>query len=259
VNHIPDRTLSAYLAGAARPADETWATEGHLEACALCRSRLAELSTPDDLLTTVWTGLEPQLTTAPAPVSSRLRALGSWATPVMLPWLVTLLLVTIVAVVLSGRIPGTTSVLAVFAPVLPVLGVAASWSRGIDPAYEVTAASPRAGLYLVLRRTTAVLVAVLPVLLIAGWLTGTSVGMVLLPSLAFTTGTLALGALIGVTRAAGAFVVAWLGVLVAPALARGTSFALQPETLPVWGGIFVLTAVVVVLRRSAFTRLSAHH
>ncbi|MES4889733.1 hypothetical protein ABVB68_17545, partial [Streptomyces sp. NPDC096012] len=33
--------------------------------------------------------------------------------------------------------------------------VAASWSQGLDPAYELTASVPRAGLYLVLRTLTA--------------------------------------------------------------------------------------------------------
>ncbi|MEV0069792.1 MULTISPECIES: zf-HC2 domain-containing protein [unclassified Amycolatopsis] len=258
MKHVPDRLLTGYLEGGTLPGDEEWAAEAHLETCAVCRARLAQLSTSDPLITDVWNGLQAQLTTKPQRVPSRFRT-RSWATPVMLPWLVMTVLVAVVAVLLDRGFQGNLSFVQIFAPVLPVLGVAASWSRGLDPAYELVAASPRAGLDLVLRRTTAVLVAVVPVLLVAGWLTGTNLGLALLPSLAFTTGTLALGGLIGVSRAASVLVAAWIAVLVLPMLAKGSSFALQPGSLPVWGGIFALTAVVVVLRRSAFTRLSAHH
>jgi hypothetical protein len=176
----------------------------------------------------------------------------------MLPWLLMVLLVSGTSVWLDAVSTWSGSFVQLFAPVLPVLGVAASWSGGLDPAYELVTATPRAGLDLVLRRTTAVLVAVLPVLLIAGSLTGSAVGLWLLPSLAFTAGTLALGVLIGVERAAAVLVVVWLVVLAVPTLATGASFALQAGAIPVWGGIFVLTVVVMVLRRSAFTRLIAY-
>ncbi|MEW2506193.1 zf-HC2 domain-containing protein [Amycolatopsis sp. NPDC047767] len=258
MNHVSDRLLTGYLEGGTLPGEEEWAAEAHLETCAVCRARLAQLSTSDPMIETVWNGLQPQLTTKPQRVPGRFTA-RSWATPVMLPWLVMTVLVAVVAVLLDRGFQGNLSFVQIFAPVLPVLGVAASWSRGLDPAYELVAASPRAGLDLVLRRTTAVLVTVVPVLLLAGWLTGTNLGLALLPSLAFTTGTLALGGLIGVSRAALVLVAAWIAVLVLPTVAKGSSFALQPGSLPVWGGIFALTAVVVVLRRSAFTRLSAHH
>ncbi|MGW4482998.1 zf-HC2 domain-containing protein [Amycolatopsis sp. NPDC004368] len=260
MNHVPDRMLTGYLDGEPLPGDAEWAAEAHLETCAVCRGRLAALSTADSLVTDVWAGLQPQLTKAPRPAPSRLKVgLRGWATPVMLPWLVMMVLVAAVAVLIDRALPNTLSFVQLFAPVLPVLGVAAAWSRGLDQAYEVVAASPRAGLDLVLRRTTAVLVLVLPVLLVAGWLSGTNLGLALVPSLAFTTGTLALGAVIGVARAGLVLVAAWVAVLVVPTLAKGYSFALQPGSLPVWGGIFALTAVVVVLRRGAFTRLGVHH
>ena len=124
-------------------------------------------------------------------------------------------------------------------------------------AYEVVAATPRSGLYLVLRRKLVVLAIVLPLLFVTGW---ASVGIWLLPSLAFTTGTLALGGLIGVTRAAYALVAVWGAVFFLPTLAKQEqTFALHPGAIPVWGGVFALTVVVVALRRNAFTRLDAHN
>jgi hypothetical protein len=145
------------------------------------------------------------------------------------------------------------------APVLPVLGVAASWSRGLDPAYELTASVPRAGLPLVLRRTASVLAVVIPALLAGGGLTGVSAAQWLLPSLAFTSTTLALGGLVGVTRAAVTLVAVWGAVVVAPTLATGrTPLTLQSDGLPVWGLILTLGIGVVIARRGAYTVLGAH-
>jgi hypothetical protein len=178
----------------------------------------------------------------------------------MAPWLAMIVLVTLLAVLFDQVWPTVLDVTTVqlFAPVLPVLGVAASWARGLDPAYEVVTATPRAGLYLVVRRTVAVLAVVLPVLGVAGWLTGTAPALWLLPSLAFTTGTLALGGLVGISRAAYALIAVWAAILVLPTVA-GQTFALGTGALPVWAGIFALTTVVVALHKGAFTRLGAHH
>jgi hypothetical protein len=154
---------------------------------------------------------------------------------------------------------GEVSLVLLLAPVLPVLGVAASWSRGLDPAYELTASVPRSGLHLVLRRTVSVLGVVVPALLLGGWATGVMVVQWLLPCLAFTSTTLALGGVIGVTRAAFALAAVWAGVVVAPTLATSrTTFALQTGGLPVWGLILALGIGVVIARRGAYTLLGAH-
>ena len=122
------------------------------------------------------------------------------------------------------------------APVAPLLGVAAVWSAGLDPAHELVVASPRAGLYLVLRRTLAVLVVVIPALTVAGWLAGASPARWLLPCLAFTAGALALGELIGLRRAAAALALAWTaGVITPSVLTARTPVVLEPASLPVLG------------------------
>lgn len=262
MNHASARLISGYARGADLPGDQVWAIEAHLETCALCREALAKASEVSSLVESVWAGLEPSLTYQAPPARRLARWLSTWATPVMLPWLAMIALVTVLTVVFDRFGPINTGATAVqlFAPVLPVLGVAASWARGIDPAYELVAATPRAGLYLIFRRTTAVLAVVLPVLLVAGWVTGTGVALWLLPSLAFTSGTLALGGLIGISRAAYALVVIWAALLVLPTIAQqGHTFALSSAALPIWAGIFALTTVIVALHKGAFTRLGAHH
>jgi hypothetical protein len=158
----------------------------------------------------------------------------------------------------GGRYP---SLVLLLAPVAPLLGVAAAWSRGVDPAYELAAASPRAGLDLVLRRTVTVLVVVIPALGVAGWVVGASPTLWLLPCLALTVGALALGELIGLHRAATGLAVAWAVVAVAPSLALGQpSVLLAAAGVPAWAVVTGVVAVLVLaLRRHAYTTLASTH
>ncbi|WP_329219835.1 zf-HC2 domain-containing protein [Streptomyces sp. NBC_01485] len=283
VEHAATRIIEGYARGDTDLAvDEVWALEAHLEACRGCRDRLsaavgAEAPAVAALVGTVWSGLEPRVAvTATMPRGRRWSArLSRWLTPTMAPWLAMVVGVTLLALLLdlvdtgsgsgsgpnlvSGSGSGGVSLVLLFAPVLPVLGVAASWSRGLDPAYELTASVPRAGLYLVLRRTASVLGVVVPALLVGGWVTGVMVAQWLLPCLAFTATTLALGGVVGVTRAAVALAAVWAAVIVAPTLADGrTTFALQTDGLPVWGLILALGVGVVIARRGAYSVLGAH-
>jgi anti-sigma factor RsiW len=278
MTHASDDLIAEYVAGNGLPADRLWGLEAHLETCRVCRARLAEVAPVQPVVDVVWNrlGVEIELSGVPfhgPPAPSvpprakvryrpRRRWLDTWVTPVMLPWLGMIVLVTLLAVAFDQLGSSMLEVTAVqlFAPVLPVMGVAAAWARGLDPAYEVVVATPRAGLYLIARRTLAVLVVVLPVLGVAGWLTGTAVALWLLPSLAFTTGTLALGGLIGVTRAAYALVAVWAAGLLLPTVAiHEQTFALSTGALPAWAGIFALTSVAVALHKGAFTRLGARN
>lgn len=279
--HASVRIVDAYARGEEDiAADELWALEAHLEACRICRDRLAAAVTEQApavvaLVDTVWSGLEPQLSAPtaaaherrhrPARTTGLRRRLSTWLTPTMVPWLAMIVTVTTLALVLDlagpgiGRAADDVPLVLLLAPVLPVLGVAASWSRGLDPAHELTASSPRAGLPLVLRRTASVLAVLVPVLLVAGWATGVMLAQWLLPCLAFTASTLALGGIVGVTRAAVALVTVWAGAIVAPTLAVGrAAFALQAAGLPAWGLLLALGTAVVITRRGAYCVLGAH-
>lgn len=269
VEHASTQIIDRYARGVPDiAADEVWALEAHLEACGVCRQRLSDAVTAQvpavtSLVDTVWAGLESGTADAvPAPPRRRLLArVSTWMTPVMVPWLAMTVGVTLIALLLDMAETGygEVSLVLLLAPVLPVCGVAASWSPGLDPAYELTASAPRAGLYLVLRRTASVLAVMLPVLLAGGWAAGVMVAQWLLPCLAFTSATLALGGVLGVTRAAVALVAVWVAVIVAPTLAASrTAVTLQEGGLPVWALIFVLGIGVVIARRGAYTVLGAH-
>ncbi|ULR48867.1 zf-HC2 domain-containing protein [Streptomyces deccanensis] len=275
VEHASTRLIDGYARGDTDlAADEVWALEAHLEACRSCRDRLSAavaVTAPavTALVGTVRADLDPRLAaTARMPRRRRLWArLATWLTPTTVPWLAMVMSVTLLALLFDladpgtgdGSGPGEVSLVLLLSPVLPVLGVAASWSRGLDPAYELTASVPRAGLPLVLRRTVAVLVLVVPALFVGGWATGVTAAQWLLPCLAFTSTTLALGGVVGVTRAALALVAVWAVVVVAPALATGrTPLALRADGLPVWGLILTLGIGVVIARRGAYSVLGAH-
>jgi hypothetical protein len=267
--HASMRLIGDYARGdTTMAADTLWALEAHLETCAPCRSRLAASVATEApgiaaLVDTVRADLEPQLDAAvPAPSRRyRPRWVSAWLTPVMAPWLVMTVVVTLMALLLGVAAPpmrsGGASLMVLIAPVLPLCAVAASWSRALDPAHELTASTARAGLPLLLRRTTAVLAVVVPALLTAGWLTGaTTAAQWLLPSLAFTSTALALGSVIGVTRAAVALVAAWGAVIAAPAWIAGrVPLALHSDQLPVWGLLLALGTGAVIARRNAYTAL----
>ncbi|GGU66085.1 membrane protein [Streptomyces albospinus] len=271
--HASRQLIDDYARGdATMAADTVWALEAHLETCAPCRSHLAACVATEApgiaaLLDTVRAGLEPQLDAAVRAPSRRVRPrwVAAWLTPAMAPWLVMTVVVTLMALLLdavaSPSFFGDISPVLAIAPVLPLCGVAASWSSGLDPAHELTASTARAGLPLLLRRTTAVLVVVLPGLLVGGWLTGTmTAAQWLLPSLAFTSTALALGSVVGVTRAATGLAVAWGVLVVVPASVTGhvplvLRLVLQTDQLPVWGLLLALGIGAVIARRNAYSTL----
>ncbi|MFI9273435.1 zf-HC2 domain-containing protein [Kitasatospora sp. NPDC052896] len=266
--HASMRLIDDYARGdTTMAADTLWALEAHLETCATCRGRLSAAVATEapgiaTLLDTVRAGLEPQLDAAVRAPSRRYRPrwVSAWLTPVMAPWLAMTVAVTLLALLLDttgAPVFGGASPMVLVAPVLPLCVVAASWSRALDPAHELTASTARAGLPLLLRRTTAVLAVVVPVLLVAGWLTGAmTAAQWLLPSLAFTSTALALGSVVGVTRAAAALVATWGVVIAAPAWTTGrVPLALQPDQLPLWGLLLALGIGSVIARRDAYSAL----
>lgn len=253
--HASVELITRYAAGDELPADRLWAVEAHLEACELCRLRLADVAPPQvtALTSAVWAGLEP----TGVPVRGR-RRFVRWAVPSVLPWLSMTAFVVFAALLVDELAPvgAVTSTVLLVAPIVPVLGVAAAWSRVMDPAYELVVSTARAGLELVLRRTFAVLVVVLPALLLGGWLVGAAPAYWLLPCLGVTSVTLALGGVIGVRRAAIAVTATWAVLVVGPAVVLGgVPGLLAPGAAPLWAVALVGGATAVFFRSAAYARL----
>ena len=259
--HPSSDALTAYVTGApGLPPQTVWAVEAHLETCAGCRERLAELTalhTPavPALLDQVWSTIEQAATGQPAPRHRVVRVVRQWAPPAQWPWLAMSALVVVAAFLidLMSRTTHSVSLVLLVAPVTPLFGVAAAWSRTLDPMGELTSSSPRAGLELVLRRTTAVLAVTIPLVAVFGGVDRVSLAVCLVPCLAFTLGTLALGTVLGVRRSAALLGVAWVGVSIVPALATGSLPAqLSLASLPWWGLAALLAAAIVLARGRRF-------
>jgi hypothetical protein len=268
--HASPELLERYVDGdSGLPADAVWALEVHLESCPGCRSRLGTAlhrrgPAATALLERVRDGLGAELA-AGAGVAVRRRSYlrrraVRWMTPTLVPWLTMTVLVVLTAVgfdlATSGAGDRPPSLVLLLAPVMPLLGVAAAWTQGHDPAHELVAGTPRAGLYLVFRRTFAVLAVVIPALAGAGLMVDASPARWLLPCLAFTGCALALGEVVGLARAAAGLALAWAVVVVAPSLvAARLPVVLEPASLPGWAALTAVTSIVLVVRRAGYTRL----
>ncbi|GIJ09031.1 zf-HC2 domain-containing protein [Micromonospora andamanensis] len=241
-----------------------WAIEVHLEGCADCRARLAGATTADtrSLIERVAMGLDREIAAMPVPAGrsrpwSVLR--HRWYVGTLAPWLVMTATVLASAVLLGELWAGRPSLVLLIAPLAPLPGVAVAWHRRADPAWELIAATPAAGLTALLRRTAAVLAFVIPALAVAGARTGASLALMLLPCLTFTAATLLLGTLVGVRRAAIGLIAIWTLVVIAPSLAAARlPVVLAADSAGSWALATVLLTVMALLRVNGFRRLSHH-
>jgi hypothetical protein len=221
--HVPDDDLSRYVGLGVTP-PLLWSIEAHLVACPTCRTRLAELADTEDI-EAGWASLDAALDApVPGPVERVLIAVGVpdhtarllAATPALrLSWLVAVALTATVAALLAGI--GQPIVLLATAPLLPLIGVAASYGRGIDPTYEVALVAPLHSFRLLLLRCVAVL-SVNTVLYGAASLAQPDLGLAavgwFLPSLALTVIVLLLMPRLGPVTAAATVAFAWVALVV---------------------------------------------
>ncbi|MFG3710402.1 anti-sigma factor [Micromonospora sp. NPDC047730] len=142
--------------------------------------------------------------------------------------------------------------LLLIAPALPVAGTALSYGPRTDPLHDLIAGTPQGGLRIVLWRTLAVLVVPAPVAVLAGAVTdiGTP-ALWLLPCVALTVLTLALGSLIEPAYAALVVAGVWAVVVLAPPVG---GLGVVVSSGPGWLGVTVVAAAVVYVRRERVGR-----
>ncbi|MEU7840477.1 zf-HC2 domain-containing protein [Micromonospora sp. NPDC049114] len=242
-----------------------WSIEVHLESCADCRARLAGSTTAESraLVAEVAAAVDRGIAAGPAPRSRaffRTPVRQRWFVAALLPWVAMTAGVLGSAALLTYFLAELPSIVLLLAPLAPLPGVAAAWSRRGDPAWELIVGTPSAGLTMLLRRTAVVLVLVIPVLAAFAVLGASraNLALMLLPCLAFTAATLLLGSLVGVHRAAIGLMVAWAAAVVAPSLATAElPVLLQPAATGGWAVVTVVLAALTLLRANSFRRLTS--
>lgn len=270
--HVPDALVRAYAEDRVRDVD-AWSVEAHLAQCSRCTSELGRAvagTRAGNLVEAVRPRLLedlPAQVRAPRPTAAR-RAwmLTTSGTGARWAWWAAVTVTVVAAVLLdlvgdvgvrgSGSTAGWLSpggVLLVVAPMLPVLGVALSYGT-IDPVHEVVASTPSGGLRLVLWRTLAVLAVSIPAMVVAGFAAGLSAPVAwLLPALALTVLTLALGSFVELSRAALSVGAGWFLAVIGPGLSESTPVLLEPRAAPLWVALLLLGGAAVVVRRDAFS------
>ncbi|GCB49351.1 zf-HC2 domain-containing protein [Streptomyces sp. NL15-2K] len=285
--HASDDLVTRYGDGSL-PEPDAWSLEKHLETCGGCAARVsravrgtaagvvlaevreAVLNVPREASVS-WA---PVRETRTPPARLRLtHVLWAAGPAVRGAWLPAVLLVAFGAVALAygAGFRGALPLLLAVAPVVPVAGVALSYGAHADPLHEIAAATPSAGLRLLLTRTAAVLAVSLPLLTLAGVLLPSSgapgAAAWLLPGLTLTLASLTLAGYVGCRTATAVTGGGWLCAVLVPALAApgGRLTARLSEQLSYyldgapaqsgWAAAAVLCAALLAARRPAYDHL----
>ena len=162
-------------------------------------------------------------------------------------WLLAVVLTAAVLLSLdSGRVTRVSALL-LAAPLLPLLGLALSCSRSVDPRAELMASMPTPWQQVTLLRAGAVVTAALPPLLLVSWLTDVAPLRWLIPALALLS--LSLSLRLGPEAATGCAAAVWSVVALGPAaLTPRSPLAVSPDAVPAWA---VLASASLLLFLSA--------
>ncbi|TCO60741.1 zf-HC2 domain-containing protein [Actinocrispum wychmicini] len=257
--HVPDDLLRGYLEGRIDP-PRAMSVEAHLVGCVQCR---AAVPVDESWLAASWDGVQERV--APPRRSPVERLLGRvvpehvarllLATPALSrAWLLAVVLVLAFAVAaarLSDGSPVALLLFLVIAPVLPLGGISVAYGPAVDTAYELHAATPLAGVRLLLVRAGAVLVAATLLTGVAAPFLAGPLGLSaawLLPALMLTVASLAAGTRVPIPVAAAGLAALWVGaVLATQSLGRFLLF--QPVVQLGYGAAAVVCGAVLYARR----------
>lgn len=256
--HVESETLRRYQSG---DVDRVTAAsvEAHVTTCAECRD---DLVVDIDWLDRSWVGIAEHVEPGERSIVERVLTWVGVAphlarvmavTPSLRPsWLITVTL-TLVFASLASRLvqPGSFDLFVVLAPLIPVAGVAVAYGRLGDPAHEITAATPTDPLRLLLLRVAAVtgFAVVLSLVLDVAVSSARATGIWILPALAMTLVTLALGTRLAMWMAASTSAVAWIALL--------SVFLARPEERP-WSMFGVQAQVMFFVVAVTAALLFAH-
>jgi len=274
--HVDEALMERYAAGDV-PDPAALSIETHLVACGVCRSA-AGSHVDATRLDAVWDGVQEVVDAPRRTVAERvLRRSGVTETTARLlavtptmgaPWITTVVIVLCLAVVGGLGYGGQRGdlLLLVLAPLVPVVGTALVFG-GTDVTAELSMASPVSGLWLVLVRTSSVLATSIALAGCASLLEPNLSWMALgwlIPSLALTTGTLALASRLQPAPAAAVIATLWVVGVVGNEIVAAGGWRGMRSAGPIQAAAFrpagqvallvvaVLAAVAIVLRRDSF-------
>ena len=258
--HADPELLEAYVAGAL-DAIHGASVEQHLVRCAECREAITPL-VDQAARGRAWSNIRDAVQSPPQPLAIRLaRRLGvSEPASVLLAataslrtaWLAGAFVAVgfaTLAVGLSGK-----ELIAPFllvAPMVPVLGVAAAYGPHEDPLESLVTTAPYGRSRLILVRTLAVLVSVLPVTALLGlllpgplWLAAAWLG----PALTLVPVLLALSAFVG-PRIGGAVVaIAWSGVVLLSVRGLPATWPVEASQQLVYLALALVSVAILAVR-----------
>lgn len=261
--HADPALLSRYLAGALDAVTGA-SVEQHVNRCATCRTAVASLL-DRQLVEHTWAGIREAVERPSLPSVLRLaRRCGLPEPPAVLlagaaslrgAWLVGAFL-SLSFATLAAYVSGGTA-LAPFllvAPLAPVLGVAAAYGPRQDPLEALVATAPYGRTRLILLRTAAVLVSVLPVTALLGlaipgppWLAAAWLG----PALALVPVLLALAGFVGPRAAAAVVSFGWSSVVLASTRGIDPTWPVEAAQQGVYLVLGVAACAVIAIRAGA--------
>ncbi|MDE3723864.1 zf-HC2 domain-containing protein [Nocardiopsis sp. N85] len=249
---------------AARRTDEITAmsVEAHLMHCPPCRSMLPA---DEEWLADGWASLRdvvdrPRRGVVETLLShTGLRAETAKllaATPRLYQaWLGSTVVVLIAALAAAHTLPRGSLMFVFLAPVVPLVGVALAYGRGIDPAHTLASVTPMAGQRLLFLRTCAVLVPALLLCTGAGLLlphtvTAWDAIFWLLPALTLVSGSLLLGRMMHLSVASGVVGGLWvLGLILVSLSGQGVPLGVFAPQAQMWWGVLLATLVGALVFR----------
>lgn len=267
--HADRGLLAAYVAGGL-DAIEGASVEQHLARCAECRAAVTPL-VDQRALERAWAGIRDAVETPPLPLPVRLaRRLGlPDPTAVLLAataslrtaWVagafVALAFATL-AVVMAGEY--TLAPFLLVAPMVPVVGVAAAYGPQHDPLETLVVTAPYGRTRLIMLRTLAVLVSVLPFAVALGfllpgpqWLAVAWLG----PALAMVPVMMAAASFIGPRNAAALVAIGWSGAVLGTFRGFSSTWLLAPSQQSIYLLLAVAALVVLLVRARQDRRIGA--
>jgi hypothetical protein len=257
--HAPPELLDAYVEGRLDAIDSA-SLERHVERCAACRAQVAPLADAD-LLDVAWDRVRLGIEEPPLPWLLRLagrlgltepaQILLAAAASLRAAWLSGAFVALGFAVLAAALAGEDLWPFLLVAPLVPVLGVAASYGDADDPFETLAVTTPYGRTRLILTRTLAILVTTVPAACLLGlllpgptWVAVAWLG----PALAMLTLQLSLASYLGPRIAAPIVVLVWGAVVLG-------SVRHLPATWPVEAAQqLVYAAVAAVALAALFAR-----